>query len=138
MRSTVGENPTTGTDDLEFLVDAGPTITVVSPPVASAVASKSPQTFQFKVVPSPLEDDDPGAEVDSVKLTVRGVEYVAKLVQGTSDQYQVEIDFTDTTKVRDAAGRRNVARGRGNELSREKFENKHVCQPPTTWTARVR
>ncbi len=94
--STVGTKPATGHNEQAFLVDGGPAISLVSPEANTALRSGIPQTFRFEVLPSPLIDDDPGAAVDSVTVSVKGQQFQATLVPDTTDQYKVEINFADT------------------------------------------
>jgi hypothetical protein len=87
-----------GTDEIQTLVDHGPTITVIEPNVDMAYALPDPVRFEFTVEPGPLAAGDDGAEVDEVRLVAHGVEFgEADLEQPEPGRFVVSLDFSDKT-----------------------------------------
>lgn len=87
-----------GKDEVATFIDHGPTIVATFPEVDSPHALKGVMPVEFTVTPSPLTDDDEGAEVTSVTLSVAGALIEAPLLAQDDDDptiYRAEVDFTD-------------------------------------------
>jgi hypothetical protein len=92
----------TGTDEIDTLVDHGPTITVISPEIDSAHSLEGAIRFEFKVEAAPLAAGDSGAAVDDVVLVVEGMEVEAgDLDEAESGTYVTTIDFSDPVRFPD-------------------------------------
>jgi hypothetical protein len=85
-----------GKDEITTFVDHGPTITAISPEVDSPHALNGVMPVEFTVTPSPLSDEDDGAEVTGVTLSVAGATIKpTDLVQDEDDPttYRAEVNF---------------------------------------------
>jgi hypothetical protein len=93
-----------GADEVSTFIDHGPTIVAKAPLADSPHALKGKMPVEFTVVPSRLTDDDAGAEVTSVTLSVAGASIKgAALVRDEEDPstYRAEIDFSDQILFKD-------------------------------------
>jgi hypothetical protein len=91
-----------GTDTVESFVDHGPLIALVAPAEGS-VHPLASVAFEFTVTEAPVARRDTGAAVDSVVLSVDGVEVDV----GNPDAdgtYQVPVDLSDTNVFSAEAG----------------------------------
>jgi hypothetical protein len=92
----------TSADEIDTLVDHGPTITVVSPEIDSAHSLEGAIRFEFTVEPAPLAAGDSGAEVGDVVLVVEGIEVAeADLDETEPGTYVTTIDFSDEMRFPD-------------------------------------
>ena len=92
--SDIADMPNTGSDTISTLVDFGPTITIRTPELDSIWPQVGEVHFQFEVEPAPVVSGDTEAEVDSVTLTVQGVE-ITTLDEEAPGLYGADVDFTD-------------------------------------------
>jgi hypothetical protein len=91
-----------GDDEIDTLVDHGPTITVVSPEIDGAHSLEGAIRFEFTVEPAPIAAGDSGAEVDEVVLVVEGMEVEAADLEETEPgTYVTSIDFSDPVRFPD-------------------------------------
>ena len=100
VRCTAGDTSTpakTGTDSISTFVDHGPDITVTTPADGSAYPLTGAVPFVFKVSPALLATTDPEADVDTVKLTVNGVNIPPTPDVSVPNGYKNPIDFNDKT-----------------------------------------
>jgi hypothetical protein len=90
------EKDGSGTQTISTFVDHGPTITAQLPQKDSAHPLEGDLAVEFTVTPTPLTDNDDGAEVTAVSLHVAGVE-IKDIVQDAKDPttYRASINFTD-------------------------------------------
>jgi len=91
-------NNRSATTSLTTLLDLGPTITVKKPTDKNSYALKTPMAIEFQVEPAPLSDDDDKANVESVALSVGGVNTAVTESSTTPGLYQTSIDFSDKNK----------------------------------------
>jgi hypothetical protein len=99
FRCTAGDQASParmGSQTISTFIDRGPIITRVEPTVASAHALKGAVAFEFSVAPDELVDDDSGAAVDDVTLTVDGVP-IKSLAPAPKRPgvYVASVDFND-------------------------------------------
>jgi hypothetical protein len=85
--------PLIGSDTIHSFVDHGPSIALVAPAEMS-VHPLASMTFEFTVTEAPVARRDPGADVDSVTLTV-GVVDVPVGSPDSDGTYQVAADLSD-------------------------------------------
>lgn len=113
-----------GDDEIRSFVDHGPTITVIEPEEASGHALIGAVKIVFQVAPAPIADDDDGAAIDEVTLSVDG-KNIAELDED-GGEYTASVDLQDSerfpnppdgetpilihaTNVRNPAGARDLA-----------------------------
>jgi hypothetical protein len=99
FRCTAGDQASParmGSQTISTFIDRGPIITRVEPTAASAHALKGAVAFEFSVAPDELVDDDSGAAVDDVTLTVDGV-LIKSLAPAPKRPgvYVASVDFND-------------------------------------------
>jgi len=88
-------NPETASDEASTFLDHGPVITIVSPEPGSPESARGAVVFEYEVTPDELVDDDEGAALDELTLTVRGRAFpIDEVEEGI---YRTTIDFADTT-----------------------------------------
>jgi hypothetical protein len=81
----------TGTGRVRSFVDHGPRITVQQP-VPDSIFKLGVTNFEFGVDADPVADDDDGADVEAVTLTVAGVQFEQQELEG---DFIVPIDLED-------------------------------------------
>lgn len=87
----------TAIQTLDFPIDAGPTITWLSPSPDSALQI-TPQRFDFRVEENPIGEADDGAAIDEVWVIIEGNRYDASPVPGTPGQYFILVNFGDNSE----------------------------------------
>jgi hypothetical protein len=97
MAGDTSTPPKTGADTLATFVDHGPNIAVTTPADGSAYPLTGVVPFVFKVSPALLATTDPESAVDTVKLTVNGVNITPTPDVSVPGGYKNAIDFNDKT-----------------------------------------
>lgn len=93
--STTGDSPLTGTAEISTFVDHGPTIQVTSP-TADSSFPLGLVSFEFNVLPVELVPGDTGSAVQSVTLTINGLDIPLPTPVGST--YTVPVNFADQTQ----------------------------------------
>jgi hypothetical protein len=86
------------TSSFTTLIDQGPSIMLNKPQDKKSYALKTPMSIEFQVAPAPVAEGDDHATVESVSLSVGGVETAVTESTSTPGLFQTSIDFSDKTK----------------------------------------
>ncbi len=95
--SSDGDDPGQGEDLVEVLLDLGPQIEVVSPARDAFLSAAEVHNFEYRIVPSPLFDDDDEAELaENPIVLIDGVEFELVPKPNADDIYWIdELSFNE-------------------------------------------
>lgn len=89
--------PAAATATAYVYLDHGPTIEVVSPAEDSVESVNEPLRFEYRITPTPLGDQDPGAEIASAELVVGEQTFELEEDPKQAGTYGTNVDFSDPT-----------------------------------------
>lgn len=98
VRCGVSDNatmPKRGTATARTFVDHGPLVAIVAPADGAAESALGAVAFEYQIAPDDLVDDDPGAAIASVRLTVLGEQFELSEADDDRGVFRTTIDFAD-------------------------------------------
>ncbi|HEU5074025.1 MAG TPA: hypothetical protein VFU02_07625, partial [Polyangiaceae bacterium] len=90
-------DPVIGSHEVQAFVDHGPNVTVVTPLPDAAESPLGAVVFEYEVTPAEIVEDDTGAAVELVELTVKGQDFAISPSEDDPTLYRTTIDFSDPT-----------------------------------------